>query len=669
MASLPTHLLHISRWLQKRAILLEPEQTGIQEGGRAVIAVALIVLLGHVSHYPELTWAAFGAFWTCLVDPGGSARRRLRAMALFAGSGTVATMLGAYFGRAGLLPSTAALMMLVFVGGLYRIFGPGAAQAGILASVAADVAVDYPGPLLRDMGLAAVFLAGCLWAVFACLFLWRIHPFQPARRAVSALYRDLGIMCTDLEATCGIVRGGVRRPDCGTHRWAVRRAIERCRTLLDRLAADCRDLRSRHLLLSAVETGDRIFAGLIAVESDLSCRPSEFRRIRLSALLGELAKALDEIGRRVMDPDPRPGPLEMSARCLGTYATSPHPLDARIALLMSEAIAGLAHCWTTREGLDRDASAVMAQVADKATRRSAWRHAARVAVTVAVARMAASHIGLPYGYWATVAVVVVMQPQIDENWPRLIERALGSMLGGLLAAFLWKVLPTPSFILLAVFPLVAATIAFRSVNYTLFVVFLSALFVLVADLGAPANGEGIALARACNNMLGSLLSLAGGLLLWRDRPKVRFEQVLAEAVEANVDYLMQVLSGSDGSDRLLDAARRRAGICSNAAEIALHRRLLEGRRDVARCGRTASLLAELRELAGAATAAWLAGEIDGKNADLIAWCQALRHDLSLIVREGSGAISGTVPKLPAARISRAVAGVVAQINLYAGETA
>jgi hypothetical protein len=80
----------IARWVEAYAFTATPERIGVQEGLRAATAVSVIVAAAVWLHWPSLSWAAFGAFWTCLADPGGSYRSRLACMATFATAGAVA---------------------------------------------------------------------------------------------------------------------------------------------------------------------------------------------------------------------------------------------------------------------------------------------------------------------------------------------------------------------------------------------------------------------------------------------------------------------------------------------------------------------------------------------------------------------------------------------------
>ena len=91
----PASLIYrIARQLEAYAIAATPEQIGVLEGLRAATAIAAIVAAALWLQWPGLSWAAFGAFWTCLVDPGGPYRSRLGYMGSFAVAGAVAAALG-----------------------------------------------------------------------------------------------------------------------------------------------------------------------------------------------------------------------------------------------------------------------------------------------------------------------------------------------------------------------------------------------------------------------------------------------------------------------------------------------------------------------------------------------------------------------------------------------
>jgi len=207
-----------ARWLQFRSFAFEIERLGVAEGLRAATAVAVMVWVSQILHEPLFAWGAFAAFWTCLADPGGSDRLRLKIMVGFALIGTMIAALISTIAGIGVSTAAPVLFAVVLLCMLGRMFGPHFGLVGVLASVVAVVAVDYPNPPENALKLAAIFLIGCLWALTLCLVLWRVHPHRPARRAIAAVYRDLGYMIADLEAVC---RGEAHVND---HRHAEHRA-------------------------------------------------------------------------------------------------------------------------------------------------------------------------------------------------------------------------------------------------------------------------------------------------------------------------------------------------------------------------------------------------------------------------------------------------------------
>lgn len=600
------------RWLRARSFAVAPDQVGIAEGLRAATAVALLVFAAWALHRPVLAWAAFSAFWTCLADPGGSDRQRLRIMGVFAlGGAAVAALMSAV---AGLGPAFVAptLFAVVALCGLSRMIGADMAQVGLLANVVAVVAADEPAAPQSALVLGAIFLGGGLLALVLCLRVWRIHPHRAARRAVAAVFSDLGEMAADL---AGVSQAGA--PDAGRarrleseHRWAVRNAIERARSKVDQLAAWRRGDPVSHGLTAAIEASDRIFAGLIALGHAHDGWGGAPAAPVPSDLVDALAAALAEGRRQALQPDPDWTELRACAWRLALQAGAAEGLAFRVADAWRGALLDLADRRTsTAEGSTASRPA-FAKASDGRPVLAAVRHALRVATVVLAAYLVTVRLSLPHAYWASVAAVVVMQPRAEAAWPRVLERIVGSLAGGLAAAVLPSVLTAPWQVLVIIFPLAAATIAVRSVNYTLFVLFLTPLFVLVADLITPEHG--LALARAADNVLGSLLALAGCLVLWPERRSEPFARRLGEAIEATLAYAALACTPGAPRDRV-EAARRQAGISNSAVEEALHRMRLEGRRRRARLDQAAAVLAVLRRLGGAATVAWLSGEAAGRG--------------------------------------------------------
>ncbi|MYM68756.1 hypothetical protein GTP45_18220 [Pseudoduganella sp. FT55W] len=140
--------------------------------------------------------------------------------------------------------------------------------------------------------------------------------------------------------------------------------------------------------------------------------------------------------------------------------------------------------------------------------------ALRLGVATTAAYLTVHVLELPCGYWATMAVLLILQPSAAGTLPRSVERALGTVVGTLIAVAIGELAHTPLTIALAVFPLIGLTMALRPVGYSVFVAFLTPSFVLVADYAMPAIDYNYAMARLENNLLGSAIAIAATLILW-----------------------------------------------------------------------------------------------------------------------------------------------------------
>lgn len=259
------------------------------------------------------------------------------------------------------------------------------------------------------------------------------------------------------------------------------------------------------------------------------------------------------------------------------------------------------------------------------------RHAARVGVTTTAGFLVIRALGLPFGYWATMATLLILQPSIAATWPRSIERAAGSIVGGVLAAGIGYAIHSPLGISLAVFPLVMATMALRPVSYSLFVLFLTPTFVLVADFATPGASEfAYALTRLGNNVLGCVLALFATFYLWPTREKGDYRTYLSDAVRANLAYLIASLESPRRSEKDMERLRRAAGLGSNNAEEAIARIRLEKLEDSLVDTVTLTVLSLLRKMAGTATQLRLSAnrrEMQDSHDELRVWLAAVNADI------------------------------------------
>ncbi|MFP3604745.1 FUSC family protein [Paraburkholderia sp. SIMBA_053] len=611
-------------------------EASLSEGLRAACASTAMLALGNLLHDPTFAWAAIGAFWTCLADAAGSNRARFASMMGFALLSTLCGGLTAFASAEGTAFAALALLIFTSLGAFGRIWGAATSQVTILAATACVVMVDRPMHDVRE-GLAflGVYLIGCLFAVALSLTVWRIHPFGASRASLRTVYVRLADIALD---SARLLQQRSTPREWATHaakfRADARAALERSRKALASVPATRTGAREAYdTLLALLTEGEALFAYLIAVSGACEKMPGDERRA--TRLLTGMGETLRSIGAQANE-----GRWELLAELqlrvrrlagrLENALMEPVKLKSDFELVdftpvqappprFADSVAAtLARVWATLK-------------ANLSLKSVGLRHAARVGVTTTAGFLVIRALGLPFGYWATMATLLILQPSIAATWPRSIERAAGSIVGGVLAAGIGYAIHSPLGISLAVFPLVMATMALRPVSYSLFVLFLTPTFVLVADFATPGASEfAYALTRLGNNVLGCVLALFATFYLWPTREKGDYRTYLSDAVRANLAYLIATLESPRRSEKDMERLRRAAGLGSNNAEEAIARIRLEKLEDSLVDTVTLTVLSLLRKMAGTATQLRLSAnrrEMQDSHGELRVWLAAVNADI------------------------------------------
>jgi uncharacterized membrane protein YccC len=293
-----------------------------------------------------------------------------------------------------------------------------------------------------------------------------------------------------------------------------------------------------------------------------------------------------------------------------------------------------------------------------------WRHALRVAVAAVLAYVVGSWFNVTNAYWAPIAAIIVTQPLSANTWLRVWERALGSVAGGIIAAILLTYLPGPVAMAWAIVPLAVLSIASRLVNYGLFVVFLTPLFMLLSDLIHPV--QGLIAARFVNEVMGACLGVAASFLLWPEKANNALAAAISAAISANMAFASAALRMDASAADDLDRLQREAGLASSRLETARERMLLEGRWRSARLQGLWDLIIALRLVCGAAAVI----EVQrGEKPDIRERQRADRYDALaralLQSLAGPGMKPPVLPPEPAAdELEQAVQGFLAVFGRY-----
>jgi uncharacterized membrane protein YccC len=566
----------------------------LAEGFRAALSVSVIIAAGQFLDFPPLREAALGALLTCICDPGGPIRRRVPVLLSFTFVGALVT---AGYGLVRELGPAYALPLGVlglFCSSFARIYGQAPQQLGTLLGTVQILALDRGDASLSEAGIIGLcFIGGSLWATLLTLVIWRIYPFLPARKAVAECYRKLADLTGDLHA---LVRAPATTDahwdaHARIHRRAARDAIEAARTVvMDTLRARGAASNRAAQAVIRMETADQIFGSLIAL-SDLLEQGSSEERQAAERILRRMRTVLLTLAKAVLNED------------LATHARIDRTISAIAAdkallpqgspvIAVVDRIAerlSIAHTVVTpanrfvSEGVTGQAPPVWQQVirplrANLNWKSPALRHALRCAVTAAPALAYTMIWFTPYDHWLTITVVATMQPYYSLTYTRAVERILGTIAGGVVAAAVGLVCTTPLSIAAAMFPLAMLALSVRAVSFGLFMMALTPLVVLLVETGAPDTGEWrIAVARATLTAIGGLIAVAAGFLLWPSRERELVSAEVKKAIAAHGAYAEADFSVllNEASPATLGQARRAAGVASNTLEALITRALLD----------------------------------------------------------------------------------------------
>lgn len=605
-------LRRASRRLELRSVGLVPEHFSGIEGFRAAVAVVVPLAIAVACHSAALSWAVFAAFWVCLCDSPAPDPLRRKILAAFVIFGTLIAFSGSWIASA--TPTAGMAMGPVFV--FLIIFLSSASSAtgllGTLLAVVAVVAVGFPADLGKATVQGAAFLGGGCWAYLLINWLWHRRPEMPLHHATDAVIVRLIDMTDSLIATGdGTHQDAQWHSDHAEHRRAVRLAIERLGGVLANYQSEAeatrapflRQRRAVEMAFNALIALDHAFISRLGSPADRIASARAFRSALLAWRAGradfQQGRPDDEVWNHAIEDLHRVrrdlnGPVMVGCLIALEEATA----------LMHQAPQDAVEDEPAKASASSEKTTIAALwVLLKDTRR--WPHfqakaALRQTAGVVWVYFAAMVFGLGYPYWASMAVIVVLQSAARITWTRGLERILGSLLGGVIALLLLSGTNDATVLSVASVVLAAVAISLRTVNYTIFVIFLTMLFIIVTEMLQP--GTGISEARVLDNIIGSIVALAAVFSIWPDS-EPSLQTRLENGFAANRAFLEAVQANVSLSD--IQKAQRAAGLASIDAEVALHsfaglprpwRRKLSDA--------DASQLKDLRAMAGEAAVAW-----------------------------------------------------------------
>jgi uncharacterized membrane protein YccC len=560
-------------------------------GVRAAIATVLPFFLSIELGRPELMWVALGGWLGAMADPGGARRTRAQAIFTFAILGGVIVAVGMAATRYPPLGGFV-LATVAFCGAIARTAGGAASTLGTLLAVTAAIAVTARGPALEA---GALFGVGASWAVVLSSLIWPIRTHGPLRAALADVYLQLSQYADELAGgTAATPWSAVAR----THQREIRAALQAAHReavmIRARRSGETSHGANLRVLLGEAELQ---FFDLIAL--------AEYVEIGgPSPVLRQLADRYRAIANRVVEepteharpPDRVPSSGRASAR-----DRLIERLDATSLNLVE--LAG-------REGPPPAARLTPSEPPDLITTLSdamhahspALRHGIQVA-SAALAALGFARLVSPHHMsWVVVTTIAVLQPFRAATFGRVIERVIGTIIGCTIAAILVTGLRDNAIALsLIMVPLSAAAVITRPRRYRLFVLFLTPVFVLMAD---HLHGSWSTLEARVGDVIagGAIAAVAAALLPTWERERLPLALgVLCDTLIRHADDALTAWSDGRYHTVELVAVRREVGAALENAEASLERMLSEPARTREDPQQAVFLVTYGRRLSGALT--------------------------------------------------------------------
>jgi uncharacterized membrane protein YccC len=513
---------------------------------RNAIGVAVPLAVGLLLQNPGGgVLGASGALNVCFSDGTDPYRRRARRMLAAALFVSLAVFAGRLVGRNHVVAITLEAAF-AFAAGMLVAVGQTPADIGTITLVTLIVFVASPAPLGKALTSCLLAFGGGLVQTTISLAMWPIRRYGPESRALADLYADLA------RSTAAGAPATTSPPSS--------ESIQTARTAMAALAGNRSVEAARyHALLGQAERIRLALLTLRRLHTRISRDPAGAAdAAALDASLQLASHALASISACLENrgqTEPPPNVPDLSA--LPTPADDALAAMRRDACFQLDALAGQIRSalelasHASPKGLEefsraeseqpwtlRVTGSLAALRANLSPNSSAFRHAVRLAVCVAIADTFARSFGWNRSYWAPMTLAIVLKPDFAATYSRGLLRLAGTFTGLGVATALSVLHPSQAEEAAMIAGFVFLMRWGGPANYGLLVAPLTGLVVFLFSLGGTPPGE-VILARAINTVAGGVIALTA-YRLWPTWERKRLPEALAGLFDAYREYFQAV---------------------------------------------------------------------------------------------------------------------------------
>jgi uncharacterized membrane protein YccC len=504
-----------------RVFQKESERLQLTQGVRAALGITVPIGLGIALHQLATAVIVTLAAWLVLVTDTGGAYRQKAIATLSATAGVACAVLAASILNFSPLSGMVCTFLWVAAAAFIGVMGNSASTVSFTTSLMFVITAALPHA--SNIWFRLLFcLVGGLWAACLSLSLWPLHAFTPVFQALGRCYETLADL---LEAACSVQLldpvDQTSTNDPFPNRFeALVLSLENARKIWTAVRVGRAGWSARSSqLLALIENAAQLSSVAVALREQMLlvrthprfasiCKEIIAQKIELARVTQNIASAILQRGGEVdlRDLEQTDAVLDEAIERLrsATY-TEIHDFSILVHIRKlarslrsvldlqksnAEIVANLRTGRLTdavqaARGLqsERQPPRFLAILRSNLTFQSVtFRHAIRLGASAAIATAIAETLHLPRGYWVVVTVLVVLKPNFGGTIERVMQRIVGTIVGGVIAMLITLSIRDERILFLYI-----ALLAFTSFSIR------SRVWVLYAGYDAVVHG----LARSC----------------------------------------------------------------------------------------------------------------------------------------------------------------------------
>ncbi|TRX36896.1 FUSC family protein [Flavobacterium sp. ZT3R18] len=170
-----------------------------------------------------------------------------------------------------------------------------------------------------------------------------------------------------------------------------------------------------------------------------------------------------------------------------------------------------------------------------------FRHSLRLTITIIIGGIIGKLLPFQNIYWILMTIIIIMRPGYGLTKQRSIQRALGTILGGVIAFSILSL--TQNQILLSTLAITCMLLglSFTQTNYTVSATFVTMYIVFLYGILTP-NFVHVIQFRIIDTLTGALLAFLANHFLWPSWEYIKAPEYLEKAIAANRDYLNEIFA-------------------------------------------------------------------------------------------------------------------------------